>query len=360
MRESCRGRVASALVLAVWGCVICAGCGPVAGHAVCPDPDVPRELRNVFLPPYVIEPPDILLLDAVRVVPKPPYRIEPLDALLIQASGLLPAAEPIAGIYGVDPEGNVNLGLSHGTVRVAGLTLEQARDKIQALLRTSAKNAVVNVALSQARGLQQIRGEHVVRPDGTVGLGLYGSAFVGGMTLEQAKYAIEQQLSNFLERPEVSLDVFSYNSKYYYVITDGGGYGQQILRLPVTGKETVLDAISQIYGLPAVASTKRIWVARPNGGDPCQEQVLPVDWQAVTRCGSPATNYQLMPGDRVYVQSDALIHLNNALAKTFAPLERIFGITLLGTSTVQQIKSTELLFRTGTTGQGAIVTGVSR
>jgi polysaccharide export outer membrane protein len=308
----------------------------------------------VFLPPYVIEPPDILLIDAVRVVPKPPYRIEPLDALLIQASGLLQLLEPVAGIYGVDPEGNVNLGLGHGTVKVAGLTLEEARERILRQLKERSKDARVNVALSQARGMQQIRGEHVVRPDGTVGLGIYGSAFVGGMTLEQAKYAIEQQLSNFLERPEISLDVFAYNSKYYYIVVDGGGYGQQIIRLPVTGKETVLDAISQIYGLPAVASTKRIWVARPNGGDPCQEQILAVDWQGLTRCGSPATNYQLMPGDRVYVQSDAFIHANNALAKAFAPLERIFGLTLLGTSTVQQIESTNLLFHNGTTGQGVI------
>jgi polysaccharide export outer membrane protein len=336
----------------VWvSSLVCAGCGPAAGHPVCPDPDVPRELRSVFLPPYVIEPPDILLIDAVRIIPKPPYHIEPLDALLIQASGLLEGDEPIAGIYGVDPEGVINLGLRHGTVRVAGLTLDEARQTIEKQLRQRAKNAQVNVALSQARGMQQIRGDHVVRPDGTVGLGIYGSAFVGGMTLEQAKFAIEQQLSHFLERPEISLDVFSYNSKYYYVVLDGGGYGQQIIRFPVTGKETVLDAISQVYGLPAVSSTRRVWVARPNGADPCQEQVLPVDWQALTRCGSPATNYQLMPNDRVYVQSDALIHANNALAKAFAPLERIFGITLLGTSTVSQIEQTVLLFRQGF-GQG--------
>ncbi len=357
MRKLLLGRLAGTLAAAWLGCLSCTGCWPLPVHEVCPDSEAPRELRNVFLPPYVIEPPDILLIDAVRVVPKPPYRIEPLDALLIQASDLLPALEPIAGIYGVDPEGNVNLGLGHGTVKVAGLTLDEARETIQRQLRQRSKAARVNVALSQARGMQQIRGDHVVRPDGTVGLGLYGSAFVGGMTLEQAKYAIEQQLSHYLERPEISLDVFAYNSKYYYVVLDGGGYGQQIIRFPVTGKETVLDAISQVYGLPAVSSTRRVWVARPNGGDPCQEQVLPVDWQALTRCGSPATNYQLMPGDRVYVQSDAFIHANNALAKMFAPLERIFGVTLLGTSTVQQIKSTELLFRQGF-GSGTVFTGV--
>src|SRR5262245_61255400 len=39
--------------------------------------DLPRELAKVPMPPYVIEPPDILLIDAIRVVPLPPYKIAP-------------------------------------------------------------------------------------------------------------------------------------------------------------------------------------------------------------------------------------------------------------------------------------------
>src|SRR5262249_33101479 len=61
---------------------------------------------------------------------------------------------------------------------------------------------------------------------------------------------------------ELTLDVAAYNSKYYYVITDGAGYGEQVIRFPYTGNETVLDAVSQIQGLPAVSSKKRVWVAR--------------------------------------------------------------------------------------------------
>ena len=44
------------------------------------------------------------------------------------------------------------------------------------------------------------------------------------------------------------------NSKVYYIITDGAGSGEQVFRFPVTGSETVLDAISQIGGLPPVSS----------------------------------------------------------------------------------------------------------
>ena len=77
--------------------------------------------------------------------------------------------------------------------------------------------------------------------------------------------------------PQVSVDVFAYNSRKIYIIADGAGYGQQVIALPATGGETVLDAISRVQGLPAVASLKKIWVARPSpAGHPCST-VLPVD-----------------------------------------------------------------------------------
>ena len=45
-----------------------------------------------------------------------------------------------------------------------------------------------------------------MRTDGTVSLGTYGSVQVVGLTLAQAKKAIETHLSAFLQAPEVSVD----------------------------------------------------------------------------------------------------------------------------------------------------------
>ena len=73
-------------------------------------------------------------------------------------------------------------------------------------------------------------------------------------------------------------------------VTDGGGYGEQVYRFPSTGKETVLDALSQINGLPVVASKRNIWVARPAPDNVGYYQVLPVDWMALTRGAATATN----------------------------------------------------------------------
>jgi polysaccharide export outer membrane protein len=300
-------------------------------------PPLPTELQKVSHPPYMVEPPDILLIDAVRLVPKPPYRIEPLDQLLIQVTETFPN-QPIAGLYTATPDGFINLGFNYGTVRVVGLTLEQAEAAIRAQLGRILRSPGVSVALAQFRGMQQIRGEHLVRQDGTISLGVYGCVPVTGLTLAQIKMAVERQLSLYLKDPEVAIDVYAYNSKAYYVIADGAGYGQFVYKLPITGNETVLDAVERIGGIPAVGSKRQIWVARPSPcGHPC-DQILPVDWMAITQGGSTCTNYQLFPGDRVYIKSDPLIHFDYALAKVLSPVQRVLGITLLGATTYQAFR----------------------
>ena len=197
---------------------------------------------------------------------------------------------------------------------------------------------------------QPIKGQHLVRPDGTVNLGVWGNVRVAGMTTEQIRIAVAQAIEARLAarksgeeriKPEdINVDVLAYNSKVFYIITDGAGYGEQVYRAPFTGNETVLDALSLINGLPPVASKKKIWVARRvpgHGGH--YDNVLPVDWCAITQGGAAGTNYQIFPGDRIYVKSQSLIRFDNNLGKVLAPIERLFGTTLLGSETVNSIRN---------------------
>lgn len=296
---------------------------------------VPRELEMVSLPRYVIEPPDILLINAIKIIPKPPHKIEPFDGLLIRVIGALPD-QPIADAFSVDPEGTVDLGPSYGKVKVVGLTTDEAKDAIRKQLSQILQDIEVSVSLAFSSGAQQIAGEHLVGPDGRVNLGTYGSVYVTGLTVEQAKARIEERLSEFLDKPQVTVDVFAYNSKRYYIITQGGGFGDNIVPLPVTGNETVLDAIGNIGGISQVSSTK-IFIARPAPNGSGCEQVLPVDYEAITRGASTATNYQLLPGDRLYIEEDPLTRFNAALTKVTQPVERLFGFVSLGTATLSRI-----------------------
>jgi polysaccharide export outer membrane protein len=339
MKRQGRTKVASLGVIALVCCSLTAGCETTCGSCgVCGVADVPKELAKVSLPPYVVEPPDILLLDVVRVVPLPPYKVEPLDGLFIQATETLPA-EPISGVFVVDPNGMVSLGASYGSVRVVDMTLDEAKTAVDQRLKKVLRNSQVTVSLAQSRAGQQIRGEHLVRPDGMIGLGLYGGVYVAGKTLPEVKAAVEQHLAQYLYKPEVSVDVFAYNSKVYYVVTDGAGLGEQVLRAPATGNETVLDAISQINGLPPVSDKDRVWIARPAPARSGPDQILPVDWNAIVRGGRTETNYQVFPGDRIYVKSRPIVEADNTIARVISPIERLFGITLLGNSTVRSFRN---------------------
>ncbi|HEV3386622.1 MAG TPA: polysaccharide biosynthesis/export family protein [Gemmata sp.] len=252
--------------------------------AVPPPGAVPTELDLITLPPYVIGAPDELLIEVVQ----------------------------------------------QSTVT------EQEKKDSPAITRTETIRLPV----------QPITGRFMVRPDGTVGLGYWGSVPISGLTLEQAQDVIRKQVAQneAMKRlgadPKslvVIVDVVAYNSKRYYVIFDGGGFGEQVYPFPVTGSECVLDALSNVYGLNDVASKRNIWVARrtPHPGQPWQ--ILPVDWVGITQHGITVTNYQILPGDRIYVKAQKLVAIDRALSRIIAPIERLAGITLLGTNVYNQI-----------------------
>lgn len=312
-----------------------------------PDVPVPKELNKVSLPPYVVEAPDILQIEAVRVTPLPPYRLEPLDVLYLSAQNVF-EQYPIEGLYPIDVDGTVNLGPRYGgPVRVIDLTVEDAQKVLLARLRQRAKNAELTVSLAQSRGAQQISGQYIVRPDGTISLGAYGSVYVAGMTLAQIKQAIEAHLSKYLYRPEVNVDVYAYNSKFYYVITDFAGNGEQVQRIPHTGNETVLDAVALVGGLSPVSS-KRVWIARPSPTECGKDQILPVDWCGITRYGQVKTNYQIMPNDRVYILSQPVTKFTTYLNRTLAPVNTTLNTLILGASLRQ-------IFRDDNGGGGIFV-----
>lgn len=251
--------------------------------------DVPGELSKVALPPYVIEPPDQLLIEIVAILEDPDAAAvrKPNEPAKEFKAFSLPV-QPVSGQFSVRPDGTVYLGI-WGSVPVAGLTLAQAAEAVR---------------------------DHIARQEDPTKPG------AGGFRKETIR---------------VVLDVLQYNSKRYYVVTDGGGNGETVTAFPITGSETVFDAIANIGGLPPVASKRHIWVARrtPHAGQP--EQILPVDWVAITQHGLTTTNHQIMPGDRIYVKAQRLVRIDTTLARILTPIERLLGVPLLAATTVNQI-----------------------
>ncbi|APW62195.1 polysaccharide biosynthesis/export family protein [Paludisphaera borealis] len=109
----------------------------------------------------------------------------------------------------------------------------------------------------------------------------------------------------------VFVDVTAYNSKNYFVLGDVGAPG----KIPISGNETVLDALQFAGGFVATADPKDIRLVRP-GRDGKPGKVFKVDLEAIQDRGETATNYQIFPNDRIIVgRSD--------IAKKTIQLDRI-------------------------------------
>jgi polysaccharide export outer membrane protein len=297
---------------------------PLPTHGVEGLDPVPKEKEKVIIADYMIEPPDVLEITGIRLSPKVPYHLQVGDTVIVEVIGTLPDA-PIRGEFPVQIGGQINLRFGYGSVTIMGMTVEEAQEAIHKHLLDYLRQPDVTVSLGNIASAQQITGPHLVAQDGKVNLGTYGTVSVVGLTIEQAKEAIEEHLSEELEEPDVALAVANYNSKFYYIITQGAGLGDRFQRLPISGNETVLDAITGLGQLPRTSSTK-MWVARPGKGREGLDQILKVDYRAITQLGETATNYQLLPGDRLFISENKWTRLDtdiNTIARPFQSAAQI-------------------------------------
>lgn len=143
-----------------------------------------------------------------------------------------------------------------------------------------------------------------VQPDGSIDLGVYGRPVVAGRTLPQ----VEAQIKDVIKAHDkgkdfaVTVRLLGRPGKVYYVLGEVNAPGA----FPLTGRETVLDGIVAAGGVTRRASLGNIVLSRPTAPDSCRI-VYPVCYQQITQLGDTTTNYQLMPGDRVFVPSRGML-----------------------------------------------------
>ncbi len=201
-----------------------------------PEPlPLPRELDKQVLPPYVVEPGDVLLVQPADVT-------SPLH---------LPADQPVL------PDGTINLG-RFGQIVVAGKTITE----IESLAREA-----VRIGLAQDKAA--------------------ASAETGAPPAAGTPSATD---------PFIVVRVLTRNSKVYYILGEVNTPGA----FPLSGRETVLDGILAAGGLTDRASRRNIILSRPTHPDGCR-MVLPICYREIVQLGDTTTNYQLAPGDRIFV-----------------------------------------------------------
>ncbi len=198
--------------------------------------------------------------------------------------------------------------------------------KIQPALQTMPDYIIeppdlILVEVLEALPGRPISGERLVRPDGRISLGFYGEVYVAGLTIMEAKATIVEHLRKYLnertlglkgdegpaeidgplpmnllrDTDRVFVDVTAYNSKVYYVQGAVAVPG----RLPITGHETVLDALNNVGGLAPDANHQGVVLYRPQPDGTLKK--MPIEVDSITIGDDPSTNYQLRPGDRLVV-----------------------------------------------------------
>ena len=148
----------------------------------------------------------------------------------------------------------------------------------------------------------RLPGNQPILPDGTIDLGKYGRPVVAWKTVPQVEAEIRRSIeaqSKDKALAAVTVRLIGRESKVYYVL----GEVNAPRAYPLAGRETVLDGILTAGGLTRQADAKRVIVSRPSKPEGCRV-VLPVCYQIV-QLGDTSTNYQLQPGDRIYVPSQS-------------------------------------------------------
>jgi polysaccharide export outer membrane protein len=258
----------------------------------------------------------ILTQKELAIAPMASYAVEIADTISVEPVSF-DASIRLPGDQVVKPDGSISLG-EFGAYQANGKTVEQMKLEIQAQIDEQLRSAMeIEFAKEEAR---RIASENL--DSGTVVDTEFDSEEGSDSQLEldredemaerararnakqeksqriEARREFERRLDEKLLQNKISVRVTNWESKKIYVLGDVNSPGSFVY----IGNETVLDAIIEAGGLGSRANHHNIIVSRPSRCGDCRT-VMKVCYDQIVQLGDTSTNYQLMPGDRVFVPS---------------------------------------------------------
>lgn len=182
---------------------------------------------------------------------------------------------------------------------IGDLTIKEAEEHIQNYNMPLYGKRYKLTVLKMDAG--ELFGNHLARPDGFITFGTQ-RVYVNGLTTKEIAHAIELSCPN-LEKDTISVSVFAYNSKAYYVIfrseTD-----DRIAAFPYTEKTTFRSALKAVADMKdepfQIPKDAKVYIARPVANDN-KPEILSVDLIAITEKNNDDANYKIYPGDRIFI-----------------------------------------------------------
>ena len=303
----------------------------------------PHELAMRPLPAYRLEPPDVVAIDMPRMVPIPPYRAEIYDTLQIHVSNAL-ASQPIDNYFSVEAEGVLNLGPTYGTVRVLGKTLAEIKKAVEKKLDMIIRDPEVSVQLAKVYAAQQISGQYLIGPDGTINLRRYGLVQVAGKTIPEAKAALEKLLSKFLSRRNCPSRCWPITARCITSLRRGRGWA-------TTSAASRSPATRRCWTRSARSTACRRFPARGCGspGRPHRTarkaRFCPSIGRPSRRRGPRPPTIRLCLATGSSSPKTISSRSNNEISRAVSPVERVLGVISLGESVLRGLLPEALIGR---------------
>ncbi|MFX0199867.1 MAG: polysaccharide biosynthesis/export family protein [Candidatus Hodarchaeota archaeon] len=136
--------------------------------------------------------------------------------------------------------------------------------------------------------------EVVVRPDGKISLPLLQDLQAEGLKVLQLRDQIARMLKEYLDNPRVTVIVRQINSYKVSVLGRVASPGVY----PITGKTTLVEAISMAGGFTEWANKRKITVITQQGG---KKKKIRVNYKKIVSGKAPLQNIILKRGDTIIV-----------------------------------------------------------
>jgi polysaccharide export outer membrane protein len=234
------------------------------------------------------------------------YFVEIGDSILVEAVKF-DATIRLPGDQIIKPDGHISLG-EFGEYMAVGKTIDQIGIEVQQIiddhirqdrevaLEVERRQREDDRRIAQRRDLANAATEDTEAPDTRPDAEQSDELSLGAIEDEEARIALERRIAEAISKNEISVRLVTWDSKKIYVLGEVNSPGS----FDYDGTHTVLDAIIEAGGLSSKANEHHIIVARPTTCSSCRI-VMTVCYDQVVQLGDTSTNYQLQPGDRVFV-----------------------------------------------------------
>jgi polysaccharide export outer membrane protein len=165
----------------------------------------------------------------------------------------------------------------------------------------------------------EIRRDVAVRPDGRISFDLIGDVEVEGKTIQEIRADIRDRAARFYVDPAVAVSLVSSESRRIYILGQVRAPGAYSL----VGRVTAIEALARAGDANPLADPNAARLIRPS---PEGRAVYPVHYEDIVTGVDDSTNYELEPGDMIYVPPRTAAGIGLLLQALLFPLRQITGL----------------------------------